>query len=147
MWFHGGGYRNGNAIEQDGYKRENLSRKGDIVFVSVNHRLGPIGFSDLSGVGGPEYASSGNVGALDMVAALEWVHENIAEFGGDPDNVTIMGQSGGGSKVCTLLAMPAGEGLPHWSEYTVENGETMILNDVCEVQNGPDSEARNTIPD
>ena len=113
VWFHGGGYTNGNAIEQDGYKGENLSRKGDIVFVSVNHRLGPIGFSDLSGVGGPEYASSGNVGALDMVAALEWVHENIAAFGGDPDNVTIMGQSGGGAKVCVLLAMPAAEGFIH----------------------------------
>jgi len=113
VWFHGGGYRNGNGIEQDGYKGENLSRKGDIVFVSVNHRLGPIGFSDLSGVGGPEYASSGNVGALDMVAALEWVHENIAGFGGDPDNVTIMGQSGGGAKVCTLLAMPEAKGLIH----------------------------------
>jgi len=113
VWFHGGGYTNGNGIEQDGYKGENLSRKGDIVFVSVNHRLGPIGFSDLSGVGGPEFASSGNVGALDMVAALEWVHENIAAFGGDPDNVTIMGQSGGGAKVCVLLAMPAAEGLIH----------------------------------
>ena len=113
VWFHGGGYTNGNSIEQDGYKGENLSRKGDIVFVSVNHRLGPIGFSDLSAVGGPEYASSGNVGALDMVAALEWVHKNIDRFGGDPENVTIMGQSGGGAKVCNLLAMPAAEGLIH----------------------------------
>jgi len=113
VWFHGGGYRNGNAIEQDGYNGENLSRKGGIVFVSVNHRLGPIGFSDLSGVGGDKYRDSGNVGALDMVAALEWVKENIANFGGDPGNVTIMGQSGGGSKVCTLAAMPAAAGLVH----------------------------------
>jgi para-nitrobenzyl esterase len=113
VWFHGGGYTNGNGIEQDGYMGENLSRKGDIVFVSVNHRLGPLGFSDLSGVGGPEYAHSGNVGALDMVAALEWVHGNIEAFGGDPGNVTIMGQSGGGAKVCTLLAMPRAEGLVH----------------------------------
>ena len=113
VWLHGGGYRNGNAIEQDGYKGENLSRKGDIVFVSINHRLGPIGFSDLSGVGGEKYAHSGNVGALDMVAALEWVHDNIENFGGDPDNVTIMGQSGGGAKVCTLMGMPAAEGLIH----------------------------------
>ena len=113
VWFHGGGYTNGNGIEQNGYMGENLSRKGDIVFVSVNHRLGPIGFSDLSGVGGPEYAHSGNAGALDMVAALEWVHNNIEGFGGDPENVTIMGQSGGGAKVCTLLAMPATEGLIH----------------------------------
>jgi len=113
VWFHGGGYRNGNAIEQDGYKGESLSRKGNIVFVSVNHRLGPIGFSDLSGAGGEAYRDSGNVGALDMVAALEWVKENIANFGGDPDNVTIMGQSGGGSKVCTLAAMPGAAGLVH----------------------------------
>jgi para-nitrobenzyl esterase len=113
VWLHGGGYTNGNGIEQDGYMGENLSRKGDIVFVSINHRLGPLGFSDLSGVGGPKYASSGNAGALDMVAALEWIHENIEAFGGDPGNVTIMGQSGGGAKVCTLLAMPQAEGLVH----------------------------------
>lgn len=111
VWLHGGGYTNGNGIEQEGYKGENLSRKGDIVFVSINHRLGPIGFSDLSGVGGKKYQHSGNVGALDMVAALEWVKENIANFGGDPGNVTIMGQSGGGAKVCTLTAMPKAAGL------------------------------------
>lgn len=113
VWLHGGGFRNGNGIEQDGYMGENLARKGDIVFVSINHRLGPIGFSDLSGVGGEKYRDSGNVGALDMVAALEWVKENIANFGGDPGNVTIMGQSGGGAKVCTLAAMPATQGLIH----------------------------------
>ncbi|NQU88317.1 MAG: carboxylesterase/lipase family protein [Mariniphaga sp.] len=113
VWFHGGGFTNGNAIEQDGYMGENLSRKGDIVFVSINHRLGPIGFSDLSAVGGKKYANSGNVGALDMVAALEWVQENISNFGGDSENVTIMGQSGGGGKVCTLAAMPKAKGLIH----------------------------------
>lgn len=113
VWLHGGGYTNGNGIEQDGYMGENLSRKGDIVFVSINHRLGPIGFSDLSGVGGAKYKHSGNVGALDMVAALEWVKENIANFGGDPNNVTIMGQSGGGAKVCILTAMPKAAGLFH----------------------------------
>jgi para-nitrobenzyl esterase len=113
VWLHGGGYTNGNGIEQDGYMGENLSKKGDIVFVSINHRLGPIGFTDLSGVGGEKYASSGNVGALDMVAALEWVNRNISNFGGDPDNVTIMGQSGGGAKVCVLLNMPQAKGLIH----------------------------------
>ena len=113
VWLHGGGYTNGNGIEQDGYDGENLARKGDMVFVSINHRLGPIGFSDLSGVGGKEFADSGNVGALDMVAALEWVNRNIANFGGDPDNVTIMGQSSGGAKVCTLMAMPSAQGLFH----------------------------------
>lgn len=113
VWLHGGGYTNGNGIEQDGYDGENLSQKGDIVFVSINHRLGPIGFSDLSGVGGEKYADSGNVGALDMVAALEWVRDNITNFGGDPGNVTIMGQSGGGAKVCVLAAMPKAKGLIH----------------------------------
>ena len=113
VWLHGGGYTNGNGIEQDGYDGENLSRKGDIVFVSINHRLGPIGFSDLSGVGGEKYKDSANVGALDMVAALEWVRDNIAGFGGDPGNVTIMGQSGGGAKVCVLAAMPKAKGLFH----------------------------------
>jgi para-nitrobenzyl esterase len=113
VWLHGGGYTNGNGIEQDGYMGENLSRKGDIVFVSINHRLGPIGFSDLSGVGGDPYKDSGNVGALDMVLALEWVKENISGFGGDPDNITIMGQSGGGAKVCVLAAMPKVAGLIH----------------------------------
>ncbi len=113
VWLHGGGFTNGNGIEQDGYNGENLTRKGDIVFCSINHRLGPIGFTDLSGVGGEKYAASGNVGMLDIVAALEWVRDNIANFGGDPDNVTIMGQSGGGAKVCTVAAMPAAKGLFH----------------------------------
>ena len=113
VWLHGGGYTNGNGIEQDGYDGESLSRKGDIVFVSINHRLGPIGFSDLSAVGGEKYKHSGNVGALDMVAALEWVRDNIENFGGDPGNVTIMGQSGGGAKVCVLAAMPGAKGLIH----------------------------------
>ena len=113
VWLHGGGYTNGNGIEQDGYDGENLSSKGNIVFVSINHRLGPIGFSDLSGVGGEKYKDSPNVGALDMVAALEWVRDNITNFGGDPGNVTIMGQSGGGAKVCILAAMPKAKGLFH----------------------------------
>lgn len=113
VWLHGGGFSSGNGIEQDGYKGENLSKKGDIVFVSINHRLGAIGFSDLSGVGGTKYAESGNVGALDMIAALEWIKENIVNFGGDPENVTIIGQSGGGAKVCTVASMPKSKGLVH----------------------------------
>ncbi len=113
VWLHGGGFTNGSGIEQDGYHGENISRKGDIVFCSINHRLGPIGFSDLSAVGGEKYRDSGNVGMLDVLAALEWVHENIAFFGGDPDNVTVMGQSGGGSKVCIVAAMPQAKGLIH----------------------------------
>lgn len=113
VWLHGGGYTNGNGIEQDGYHGENISREGDIVFCSVNHRLGAIGFSDLSSVGGDKYKDSGNVGMLDIVAALQWVHDNIENFGGDPDNVTIIGQSGGGSKVCTVASMPSAKGLVH----------------------------------
>ncbi len=113
FWIHGGGYTNGNGIEQDGYNGENFARFGDVVFCSVNHRLGPLGFCNLAGVGGEKFAASGNVGMLDIVAALEWVRDNIAEFGGDPGNVTIMGQSGGGAKVCVLTAMPSAKGLFH----------------------------------
>jgi para-nitrobenzyl esterase len=110
FWLHGGGFSNGNAIEQDGYYGENLARQGDIVFVSINHRLNAFGFSDLSACG-DKFKYSGNVGFLDMLAALEWVHNNIANFGGDPANVTIMGQSGGGAKVCDLAACPQAKGL------------------------------------
>jgi len=113
FWIHGGGFTNGNGIEQDGYNGENLARFGDVVFCSINHRLGPLGFTNLAGVGGEKYAASGNVGMLDIVAALEWVRDNIANFGGDPGNVTIMGQSGGGAKVCILTAMPSAKGLFH----------------------------------
>ncbi|MGQ9621218.1 MAG: carboxylesterase family protein [Bacteroidales bacterium] len=113
VWLHGGGFTNGNGIEQDGYNGENFSRKGDVVFVSVNHRLGPLGFSNFASVGDENYADSGNVGMLDLVAALEWVRDNIENFGGDPANVTIMGQSGGGAKVTTLTAMPAAKGFFH----------------------------------
>ena len=113
VWLHGGGFVNGNGIEHDGYDGENFARLGDAVFCSINHRLGPLGYCDLAGVGGEPFAASGNVGMLDCVAALEWVRDNIAAFGGDPGNVTIMGQSGGGAKVCALTAMPAAKGLFH----------------------------------
>lgn len=113
MWIHGGGFSSGNGIEQDGYGGENFARFGNAVVCSVNHRLGPLGFCNLAGVGGGKFAESGNVGMLDLVAALEWVRDNIANFGGDPGNVTIMGQSGGGAKVCTLTAMPSAKGLFH----------------------------------
>ena len=113
VWLHGGGFTAGNGIEQDGYGGENLSRKGDIVFCSLNHRLGALGFTNLAAVGGEKFAASGNVGMLDIVAALEWVRDNISNFGGDPGNVTIMGQSGGGAKVTTITAMPSAKGLFH----------------------------------
>jgi para-nitrobenzyl esterase len=112
VWLHGGGFTFGNSIEQDGYMGENLARHGDIVFCSLNHRLGAFGFTNLAGVN-EKFAASGNVGMLDIVAALEWVRDNIENFGGDPGNVTIMGQSGGGSKVTTITAMPSAKGLFH----------------------------------
>ena len=111
LWLHGGGYTNGNAVEQDGYHGENLSRFGDVVFCSINHRLGALGYSQLSAAGG--HPASGNVGNLDMVASLEWIRDNISNFGGDPGNVTIIGQSGGGAKVTTLMNMPSAKGLFH----------------------------------
>jgi len=113
FWIHGGGFTAGNAIEQDGYNGENFARFGDVVFCSINHRLGPFGYLNLAGVGGEKFAASGNVGMMDIVAALQWVRDNIANFGGDPGNVTIMGQSGGGAKVCILTAMPSAKGLFH----------------------------------
>ncbi|GHT32937.1 carboxylic ester hydrolase [Bacteroidia bacterium] len=112
VWLHGGGYTSGNAIEQDGYGGENLARHGDIVFCSINHRLGAFGFTDLSAAG-EKYKDSGSVGLLDMVAALQWIHDNITNFGGDPGNVTIIGQSGGGGKVCLVAACPQAKGLVH----------------------------------
>jgi para-nitrobenzyl esterase len=127
FWCHGGGFTNGNGIEQDGYNGENFCRNHDAVFVSVNHRLGPMGFSNFAKAGGEKFEASGNVGMLDLVAALEWVRDNISNFGGDPGNVTIMGQSGGGAKVSTLTAMPSAKGLFHkavvLSGATTKTGE------------------------
>ena len=113
LWLHGGGFTSGNSIEHPEYHGENLSRRGNIVFCSLNHRLGPMGFANFAGAGGEKFAASGNVGMLDIVAALEWIRDNISNFGGDPGNVTIMGQSGGGAKVCILAAMPSANGLFH----------------------------------
>lgn len=127
LWMHGGGWTSGNSIEHDGYNGENLARLGDIVFCSIHNRLGPIGFSDFSAVGGEKYAASGNAGALDLVAALKWVHENIANFGGDPDNITIMGQSGGGGKVCVSSTMPSAKGLI--SKAVVLSGARLEIGD------------------
>jgi para-nitrobenzyl esterase len=113
VWIHGGGYTSGSCQELPSYDGENLARRGDIVLISLNHRLGPLGFMDLSGIGGGAFADSGNLGMLDLVEALRWVRDNAAAFGGDASNVTIFGQSGGGGKVSTLMAMPAAQGLFH----------------------------------
>jgi para-nitrobenzyl esterase len=112
VWLHGGGYSDGSSIEQLAYEGENLSKFGDVVVVTLNHRLNILGYLDLSAFG-EKYRNSGNAGMADIVAALEWVRDNIAGFGGDPDNVTIFGQSGGGGKVQTLLQMPCADGLFH----------------------------------
>ena len=112
VWLHGGGYSAGSGQELPSYDGRNLAEKGDVVVVTLNHRLNVLGFLDLSAYG-EKYAHSGNSGLLDLVAALEWVQENIANFGGDASNVTIFGQSGGGGKVSTLLATPAAKGKFH----------------------------------
>jgi para-nitrobenzyl esterase len=110
VWIHGGGFTAGSSQELPSYDGESLSKKGDMVVVSINHRLNILGFLDLSAYG-DKYNHSANVSILDMKAALEWVKANIANFGGDPNNVTIFGQSGGGAKVLTLMAMPSAKGL------------------------------------
>lgn len=112
VWLHGGGWAVGSGQEPD-YHGGNLARKNDVVVVTINHRLNAFGYCFVGHLGDTRFAASGNAGALDMVRALEWVRENIAQFGGDPGNVTIFGQSGGGAKVSVMLAMPAAEGLFH----------------------------------
>ena len=122
VWLHGGGFSAGSGQEQIGYDGANLARDHGVVVVSLNHRLNVLGFLDLSGFGA-RYATSGNVGMTDIVKALEWVRDNISAFGGDPANVTIFGQSGGGGKVSTLLAMPAAQGL--FGKAIVESGSIL----------------------
>lgn len=124
VWLHGGGFAAGSASVEDVYDGENLSRKGDVVVISVNHRLNSVGFLDLSAYG-EKYKYSGNVGMLDIVAALEWIHENISNFGGDPNNVTLFGQSGGGAKILTLMAMPSAKGLFH--KAIVQSGAEELM--------------------
>lgn len=124
FWIHGGGYSAGSSQELPSYDGEAISRKGDVVLVSVNHRLNILGFLDLSEYG-EKYKSSANASFYDLVAALEWVKANIANFGGDPGNVTIFGQSGGGGKVTALMSSPLAKGLFHkaivqsgvWSDF------------------------------
>ena len=112
FWIHGGGFTTGSSHELPSYDGENLAKKGDVVVVTINHRLNVLGFLDLSAYG-DKYKHSANNSILDMTMALEWVKNNISNFGGDPNNVTIFGQSGGGAKVNTLMAMPKAKGLFH----------------------------------
>lgn len=122
FWIHGGGYAysSGTTLCADG---TNLARSGDVTVVCVNHRLNVFGYLYLDELGGGKYDGSGNAGMLDLVAALQWVHDNIANFGGDPGNVTIFGQSGGGGKVSTLMAMPAARGLFH--RASIQSGSSL----------------------
>ena len=110
FWIHGGAFSTGSAYEQVCMDGQFLARRSDVVVVSINHRLNCLGFLDLSSFG-EEYANSGNLGMMDIVAALQWVKDNIAAFGGDPENVTVFGQSGGGRKILNLMGTPAAEGL------------------------------------
>ena len=125
VWLHGGGYAMGASSELPFYDGANLARK-DVVLVSINHRLNVLGFLDMSDYG-EKYKYSGVVGVMDMVKALEWVHKNIAAFGGDPDNVTIFGQSGGGGKVNILLGTPSAKGL--FNKGIIESGSMLGLAD------------------
>ena len=112
VWLHGGAFSYGSA-NSPRYDSSRLARRNDVVVIAVNHRLNVFGHLDLSQIGGERFANSGNAGVLDLVLALEWVREHAARFGGDPGNVTIFGQSGGGGKASALLAMPRAKGLFH----------------------------------
>ena len=124
VWLHGGGFSTGSSIEQTYYDGENLSKKGDVVVVSVNHRLNVLGHLNLSQYG-DQYKNSANVGMTDIIDALQWIQDNIEEFGGDPDNVTVFGESGGGAKVLALMTSPYAKGLFH--KGIVESGATETM--------------------
>ncbi len=124
FWCHGGGFVSGSG-SSPGTDGANLARRGDVVVVSINHRLNVLGFTYLAEFGGSDFASSGDAGMLDIVHALRWVRNNIQQFGGDPNTVMIFGQSGGGRKVGTLLAMPPAKGLFH--RAVIESGPTIQL--------------------
>ena len=122
VWIHGGGYTGGSCHDLPCYEGRALAEAGDIVVVSLNHRLNILGYANLTALGG-KYSQSVNLGQQDIVKALEWVRDNISRFGGDPAQVTIGGQSGGGGKVSTLLAMPSAKGLFH--RAVVQSGSTL----------------------
>lgn len=112
VWLHGRGYTAGAGSETM-YHGANLAKRGDVVVVTINHRLNVFGYLHLADIAGEAYAGSGIAGLLDAVLALEWIRANITNFGGDAGNVTIFGESGGGAKVSTMLAMPSAKGLFH----------------------------------
>jgi len=124
VWLHGGGFATGSGSGGT-IQGANLARSGDAVVVGINHRLGVLGQTYLGEALGSDFAASGSVGIQDIVLALEWVRENIGQFGGDPNLVTIFGQSGGGRKVATLMSMPSAKGLFH--RAIVESGAVLRL--------------------
>ena len=124
VWLHGGGFSTGSAQETAVYDGAALSRKGDVVVVSVNHRLNVLGHFDLSAYG-DEYRFSANIGIVDLIDALEWIHTNIAAFGGDPDNITLFGESGGGAKILALMSSPYAKGL--FRRGIIESGATETM--------------------
>ena len=126
VWLHGGGFTNGSSMESYAYDGRNLSEYGDVVVVSLNHRLNIIGTLDLSAYGA-QYAQSRYTGTIDLVAALQWIRDNITSFGGDPGSVTLFGQSGGGSKAARMLHTPAAKGLFH--KVICESGGGEVLAD------------------
>ena len=126
VWIHGGGFIEGSA-RNTWYDGANLAAKGDVVVVTVQYRMGAWGFLDVSDMGGQDFAQSGNVGLLDQIVALKWVKENIAAFGGDPNNVTLFGQSAGAGSVGMLMVMPAARSLFH--KAIMESGTPKEVND------------------
>jgi para-nitrobenzyl esterase len=112
FYIHGGAYANGSGSSPL-YDGVHLCHRGDVVVVTINHRLNAFGYLYLARFGGPEFADSGNTGQLDLILALQWVRDNIGEFGGDPNKVMVFGQSGGGAKIATLMATPAARSLFH----------------------------------
>jgi para-nitrobenzyl esterase len=126
VWLHGGGFAQGSGASSS-YDGSNQVRAGDVVTVTLNHRLNAFGYTHLAELGGDGYANAGNVGMLDIVAALGWVRDNIAGFGGDPSNVMIYGESGGGAKVSVLLGMPAARGLFH--RAVIQSGPALQVED------------------
>ena len=134
VWFHGGGFSSGSAVEMVTYDGYNLADKKDVVVVTVNHRLNVFGYLDVSAYG-PEYANSQNAGIADLVMSLKWVHDNITNFGGDPENVTIFGQSGGGMKVTSLMQIKAAEGL--FQKAIIQSGSGPNVNSLSYSSNAP----------
>lgn len=132
VYFHGGGFSFGSSYELASHDGAQMARHHDVVQVSINHRLNVLGFLDLREVGGSAYEESVNVSMTDCIAALRWVRDNIENFGGDPSRVMIYGQSGGGSKVTTMLGMPSGKGLIH--RASIQSGGGGNIPDLAQSQ-------------